>query len=111
MNPESYRISVGGGAIAIPAADAAGASYALRSLAQQAVYEQLRLRPLEIEDAPRFAFRGLMLDLGRNFHPKTQILAVMEQMAAVKLNKLHLHLADDEGCRLQIDALPELTAI
>ena len=40
--------------------------------------------PEEIDDAPRFAFRGLMLDLGRNFHPKTQILAVIEQMAAVR---------------------------
>ena len=111
MKPESYRITARDGAIAITAADAAGASYALRSLAQQAVYEQLRLKPLDIEDAPRFAFRGLMLDVARNFHPKTQILAVIEQMAAVKLNKLHLHLGDDEGWRLEIDGLPELTGI
>ncbi len=111
MKPEAYRISAKDGAIAISAADAAGASYALRSLAQQAAHEQLRLRPLEIEDAPRLAFRGLMLDLGRNFHPKTQVLAVMEQMAAVKLNKLHLHLGDDEGWRLEIQGLPELTTI
>jgi hexosaminidase len=111
MKPESYRIAARGGAIAITAADAAGASYALRSLAQQAVYERLRLKPFEIEDAPRFAFRGLMLDIARNFHPKAQILAVMEQMAAVKLNKLHLHLGDDEGWRLQIESLPELTGI
>ena len=111
MSAESYRITAKNGAIAIAAADAAGASYALRSLAQQAVYERLRLRPLEIEDAPRFAFRGLMLDLGRNFHPKTQILAVIEQMAAVKLNKLHLHMGDDEGWRLEIDGLPDLTGI
>ena len=111
MTPESYRIAAKGGAIAITAADAAGASYALRSLAQQATYEKLRLKPFEIEDAPRFGFRGLMLDLGRNFHPKAQILAVMEQMAAVKLNKLHLHMGDDEGWRLEIQGLPELTGI
>jgi hexosaminidase len=111
MKPESYRIAAGNGAITITAADNAGASYALRSLAQQAVYERLRLKPLEIEDAPRFAFRGLMLDVGRNFHSKAQILAVMEQMAAVKLNKFHLHLGDDEGWRLEIEGLPELTAI
>ena len=111
MKPESYRLIAKGSIITITAADAAGASYGLRSLAQQAAYEQMRLKPLEIEDAPRFAFRGLMLDLGRNFHPKRQILAVMEQMAAVKLNKLHLHLGDDEGWRLQIPELPELTAI
>jgi len=111
MTPESYRITAKGGVISITAADAAGASYALRSLAQQAVYEKLRLKPFEIEDAPRFGFRGLMLDLGRNFHPKAQILAVMEQMAAVKLNKLHLHMGDDEGWRLEIQGLPELTGI
>ena len=111
MKPESYRLTAKDGAIAIFAADAAGASYALRSLAQQAMHEQLRLRPMEIEDAPRLAFRGLMLDLGRNFHPKSQLLAVMEQMAAVKLNKLHLHLGDDEGWRLEIEGLPELTTI
>jgi len=109
--PESYRISAQNGAIAISAADNAGASYALRSLAQQAAYERLRLRPLEIEDAPRFAFRGLMLDIARNFQPKKHIISVIEQMAAFKLNKLHLHLGDDEGWRLQIESLPELTAI
>ena len=111
MKPESYRIRAGSGGLAITAADAAGASYGLRSLAQEAAYEKLRPRPFEIEDAPRFGFRGLMLDIARNFHPKTQILAVIEQMAAFKLNKLHLHLGDDEGWRLQIQSLPELTAI
>ena len=111
MKPESYRITAKDGAIAITAADAAGASYALRSLAQQAAYEKLRLRPLEIEDAPRFAFRGLMLDIARNFRPKAHILATIEQMAALKLNKLHLHMGDDEGWRLQIDGLPELTEV
>ncbi len=111
MTPESYRISARDGAIVITAADAAGASYALRSLAQQAAYEHLRLRPLEIEDAPRFAFRGMMLDIARNFRPKAHILATIEQMAALKLNKLHLHMGDDEGWRLQIDGLPELTEV
>lgn len=111
MKPESYRITAAKGAITITAADAAGASYALRSLAQQAAHEKLRLRPLEIEDAPRFGFRGVMLDLARNFRPKGHVLAVMEQMAAVKLNKLHMHLGDDEGWRLQIDGLPDLTGV
>jgi len=111
MTPEAYRITAKGDIIAITAADAAGASYALRSLAQQAAYERLRLKPLEIEDAPRFGFRGLMLDLGRNFHPKAQILTIIEQMAAVKLNKLHLHMGDDEGWRLEIGGLSELTGI
>ena len=111
MTPESYSITARDGAITITAADAAGASYALRSLAQQAAYEKLRLRPLAIEDAPRFAFRGLMLDIARNFRPKAHILAVMEQMAALRINKLHMHMGDDEGWRLAIDGLPELTGV
>lgn len=52
-----------------------------------------------------------MLDIARNFHSKAQILAVMEQMAGLKLNKLHLHMGDDEGWRLQIASLPELTQV
>lgn len=111
MKPESYRITAQDGAIAIVAADAAGASYGLRSLAQQAAYEKLHLRPLQIEDAPRLPFRGLMLDIARNFRPKAHILAIIEQMAALKLNKLHLHMGDDEGWRLAIDGLPELTQV
>ena len=109
--PESYHITAKDGAITIAAADAAGASYALRSLAQQAAFEHRHLKPLQIDDAPRFAFRGMHLDLARNFESKVHILAIIEEMAEVKLNKLHLHLGDDEGWRLQIDGLPELTDI
>ena len=109
--PESYHILAKDGAIAITAADAAGAAYALRSLAQQAAFEHRHLKPLQIDDAPRFAFRGMHLDLARNFESKAHILAVIEEMAEVKLNKLHLHLGDDEGWRLQIEGLPELTDI
>jgi hexosaminidase len=70
-----------------------------------------RLRPLIVEDAPRYGFRGLHIDLARNFHSKAEILGWIEQMAACWLNTLHLHLGDDEGWRLQIAALPELTEI
>ena len=109
--PESYTLVARDGAITITAADAAGASYALRSLKQQAAFDRSLLKPLRIEDAPRFGFRGLHLDVARNFHPKAQILKVIEQMAAYKLNRLHLHLGDDEGWRLAISGLPELTDI
>ena len=69
------------------------------------------LRPLIVEDAPRYGFRGLHIDLARNFHSKAEILKLIEQMAAYKLNTLHLHLGDDEGWRLQIASLPELTEV
>ncbi|MGE7205333.1 family 20 glycosylhydrolase [Sphingomonas sp. NPDC019816] len=109
--PEGYRLAIGQGGVTIAAADAAGASYALRSLAQQMAAEGTTLRPLIVEDAPRYGFRGLHIDLARNFHSKAEILKLIEQMAAYKLNTLHLHLGDDEGWRLQIASLPELTEV
>lgn len=109
--PEGYRLTVADGRVTIMAADAAGASYALRSLTQQMAGEGRTLRPLTVEDAPRYGFRGLHIDLARNFHGKAEILKLIEQMAAYKLNRLHLHLGDDEGWRLQIASLPELTEV
>ena len=111
IKPEGYRLSVANGAIDIAAADASGVRYALESLAQEAVHEHGTLRPLLIEDAPRFGFRGLHIDLARNFHSKAEVLKIIEQMGRYKLNKLHLHLGDDEGWRLAIAGLPELTEV
>ncbi|MBJ7438971.1 MAG: carbohydate-binding domain-containing protein [Sphingopyxis sp.] len=109
--PEGYVLDVKASGIAITARDAAGASHALRSLAQQAAFEPSRMKPLWVVDAPEYGFRGLHIDLGRNFHDRDQILKLVEAMAAYKLNKLHLHLADDEGWRIAIPALPELAEI
>ncbi|ACY14028.1 family 20 glycosylhydrolase [Haliangium ochraceum] len=64
-----------------------------------------------IKDAPRFAHRGVLVDVARNFRSKQVLLRFIEQMAAYKLNRLHLHLSDDEGWRLAIDGLPELTEV
>jgi hexosaminidase len=111
LQGEGYRLSATKGAIDLIAADAAGARYALESLAQQASHERGYLHPIEIEDAPRFGFRGLHIDLARNFHSKAEVLKIVEQMGRYKLNKLHLHLGDDEGWRLEIERLPELTEV
>jgi hexosaminidase len=111
MPAQSYRLTARDGGIAIVAADMAGAFYALQSLAQQAVHDGRRLRPLAIEDSPRFSFRGQHIDLARNFHSKAEVLKLIDQMGRYKLNKLHLHLGDDEGWRLQIKRLPELTDV
>lgn len=108
---EGYILDVKASGIAITAHDAAGASHALRSLAQQAAFEKGKLTPLRVEDAPEYGFRGLHIDLGRNFHSRDEILKLVEAMATYKLNKLHLHLADDEGWRIEIPALPELAEI
>lgn len=108
---QGYNLTAENGAITIDALDTAGASYALRALAQQAAFDKGLLRPLKIWDAPRYIFRGLHLDLARNFHSKAEILKLIDAMALYRFNKLHLHLADDEGWRLEIKALPELTEV
>ena len=66
---------------------------------------------VSIVDGPRFAHRGMHADVARNFHDVATIERLLDQMAAYKLNVLHLHLSDDEGWRLEIPALPELTSV
>lgn len=108
---EAYVLDVDGQGIEIRAADEAGAYYALQSLAGLLTPGSTSVPALHIADAPRYPFRGLHVDVARNFHSKTLLLKVLDTMGAYKLNRLHLHLADDEGWRLQIPELPELTAI
>lgn len=108
---EGYVLDVKPAGVTVLARDAIGASHALRSLAQQALFEKGAMKPLRVEDAPRYPFRGLHLDVGRNFHNRDEILKLVDAMAAYKLNKLHLHLAEDEGWRIEIPALPELAQI
>lgn len=109
--PESYTLDVAPGRVRITAPDSAGAFYGLQSLASL-VGTAPRTVPLAlVTDAPRYPFRGLLLDVARNFHSKLFVLALLDQMAAVKLNRLHLHMGDDEGWRLQIPGLPELTEV
>ncbi|MBX2880278.1 MAG: carbohydate-binding domain-containing protein [Granulosicoccus sp.] len=66
---------------------------------------------ITIDDSPRFSYRGMHVDVARNFHSVATIKKLLDQMAAYKLNRLHLHLSDDEGWRLQIASLPELTSV
>jgi len=108
---DSYRLTAGKGRIVITAADGAGAFYALQSLLQESEWEHGHLKPLAIDDAPRYGFRGVHLDLARNFLGKAYVLKTIAVMGQYKLNRLHLHLADDEGWRVQIEGLPELTDI
>ncbi|MFB9308975.1 hexosaminidase [Agromyces hippuratus] len=64
-----------------------------------------------VADAPRFAYRGSMLDVARHFFPVQDVLDHIDRIAMLKLNVLHLHLTDDQGWRLQIDSWPQLTGI
>ncbi len=115
VSPEAYRLTIDAGSgIAIVGTSAAGVAHGLQTLrdlmplpgaADQSVAE------LTIVDAPRFGYRGFMLDVGRNFHSKQTVFKWLDLMARFKLNKFHFHLTDDEGWRLEIAGLPELTSI
>lgn len=107
----SYRLNIAKDSINISAGDDAGFSYALASLTSLIDTNKLSVNTMNIQDEPRYDFRGMHIDVSRNFHSKQLILDMLDQMAAYKLNKLHLHMADDEGWRLEIDGLPELTDI
>ncbi|GIU22970.1 carbohydate-binding domain-containing protein [Shewanella schlegeliana] len=106
-----YRLEISNNGIKVFAADDAGFSYGLASLAALVDANTLTVNPMLVEDAPRYDFRGMHIDVSRNFHSKQLILDLLDQMAAYKLNKLHLHMADDEGWRLEIAGLPELTQV
>ncbi len=108
---EGYRLTASGDGVRVQASSRAGAFYALQSLAGLIRSGQETLPALIIEDAPRYDYRGMHLDLSRNFPGERVVYRIIDQMAAYKLNKLHLHLADDEGWRLAIPGLPELTDI
>lgn len=108
---ESYQLRVMDSTIDITADSEAGAYYALMSLSQLYNRKSAQLPIIAINDSPEHSFRGLHIDVARNFHSKGLILRLLNQMAALKLNKLHLHLADDEGWRVEIPGLPELTEI
>ncbi len=69
------------------------------------------LAAMKISDAPRFDYRGVQLDVARNFQSKATVLRLLDLMARYKLNKFHFHLTDDEGWRLDIAGLPELVRV
>ncbi|MEQ8217914.1 MAG: family 20 glycosylhydrolase [Arenibacter sp.] len=66
---------------------------------------------VEIEDSPRFKWRGFMLDVSRHFFDKDYVLATIDQLALLKMNTLHLHLVDDQGWRIEIKKYPKLTEV
>ena len=108
LGPEGYRLRVTRDAIRIESATPAGEFYARQTLAQLQRPDGT-LPAVDIRDAPRFPYRGMMLDVARHFHPVETVEAVIERAAALKLNALHLHLTDDQGWRLQLRSHPELT--
>lgn len=105
-----YRLQLDESGADILAFDAAGAFYAVQSLI--AATDEAGLVPaMDVDDAPRYDYRGFMLDVARNFKDKASVLRLLDQMAAYKLNRFHFHLTDDEGWRLEIPGLAELTEV
>ena len=111
INYEGYLLDIRQNAIDIKGGSEAGVFYALISLYQLIDDNDMQIPTGVVKDVPRYDFRGVHLDVSRNFHSKEMVLRLLEQMAIVKLNKLHFHLADDEGWRLEIPDLPELTEV
>ncbi len=128
--PENYRLKVSEQGIDIDAASPAGAFYGTRTLRQLLPPDLLRAAPvqapvpgrvvrvgpvtvdgIEIEDGPRFAWRGVHLDVARHFFPKSFVLKLVDLISLHKFNVLHLHLTDDQGWRVQIDRYPLLTEV
>lgn len=116
LGAEGYRLTISAGGITAAAASPAGLFYAIQTLRQ--------LLPLEVEqgtvparfavsagdivDRPRFEWRGAMLDVSRHFLKTADVKRFIDVMALYKLNRLHLHLADDQGWRIEIKSWPNL---
>jgi hexosaminidase len=115
-SPEAYRLVVDAAeGITVVGASPAGVFYGLQSLRDllpaPTPGKGLALPAVTIVDAPRFGYRGFMLDVARNFQGKAAVLRVIDLLARYKLNALHLHLTEDEGWRIEIPSLPELTSV
>ena len=109
---EGYRLAVTPGTITVTSSDEAGRFYAmqtLRQLVRPGEGEKGRSIPcVEIEDAPRFRWRGVHFDDCRHFFGKEALMKTLDAMALHKLNRLHWHLTEDQGWRIEIKKYPEL---
>jgi hexosaminidase len=118
---EAYRLQVTSDAVRIEAGGPAGAFYGAQTLRQLLPADAFRAGPIghgpwsvpavTIADAPRFAWRGVLIDVARRFLPKHDLLRYIDLLAMHKLNVLHLHLTDDQGWRLEIKRFPRLTEV
>ena len=119
---EAYNLIVTSEKILIESAGDAGFFYALQSLRQllpAGVVEgkkqnrtmEYKIPVMTVNDRPRFGYRGLMIDVSRYFMPKHNLLKIIDAASFLKINKIHLHLVDDNGWRLEIKKYPRLTQV
>ncbi|WP_338703626.1 beta-N-acetylhexosaminidase [Streptomyces sp. Q6] len=120
LDAEAYRLSVTADGVSIEGGAAAGVFWGAQTLRQLLGPDAYRRAPLApgrvwtlpyvtVEDAPRFGWRGTMLDVSRHFMPKDGVLRLLDLLAAHKLNVFHFHLTDDQGWRVEIKRHPKLT--
>ncbi len=108
----AYELKIGEKGAEVIGFDQVGVFYGLQSILSLVPIEGSKtIATLDAKDAPRFDYRGVSLDVGRNFKTKAAVLRLLDQMSAYKLNKFHFHLSDDEGWRIEIPGLPELTDV
>jgi hexosaminidase len=115
--PEAYKITVTPAAVTLSAKEPAGMFYAMETLRQLLPADlevgkgkTLTIPAVSISDKPAFAWRGMMLDVSRHFFSIHYLEKYVDLMALYKLNKLHLHLTDDQGWRIEIKKYPRLTS-
>ena len=111
LGNESYKLSINDNLIQLHASTKKGVFYGMQTFFQLFFSMSDNLLPfLSIEDSPRFSHRGLMIDPARHFIPIDNIKSFIDIMSFYKFNKLHIHLSDDEGWRVEIKSLPEISS-
>jgi hexosaminidase len=122
LGAEAYMLTVDGNGVQISGGSDAGVFYARQTLRQllppsgagpldPIEASGVDLPHLHIEDRPEYEWRGFMLDVARHFLPAEFVQKVIDQLAALKINRLHLHLTDDQGWRLPVPGYPRLTEV
>lgn len=113
-NPESYQLKVAENGITITAPTEAGVFYGIQSLRKSlpvALNADIALPPVAINDAPRFGYRGAHFDISRHFFTIDEVKTYIDMMTLHNMNRLHWHITDDQGWRLEIKKYPKLTEI
>lgn len=109
INTEGYRLTVEAERLTVASSDKSGAFYAVQTVFQ--MIEDGCIACGVYEDAPKYGYRGFMLDVSRHFFPVTEIKRILEQCARLKLNTLHWHLSDDQGYRIESKRFPKLNEV
>ena len=113
-NAEAYRMKVDGKGVQITGASEAGVFYGIQTFRKSlSALENVnvQLPAVEINDAPRFAYRGMHLDVARHFYSLDEVKEYIDMMALHNMNRFHWHLTDDQGWRIEIKKYPKLMSV